>query len=325
MDSNSEQCIDLSAIIGIDNMPPIASLSEHLTVGSRGKKGIIRKMVRSQRTFLELFNKYQSEVRNLQLLIEAKFKKVNVLEERLLELARVLQANTTAYLIKKHRSQQMFALSKFNQNLNRQRQQLNGFYHESTPDQFELDSDSLTGYGHLANSIIEPIVNIHVSDDESINSENNTEQMQQSTKQVDLSAATYADRSSDSTCPDMEESLQSKHPFKGRKGTVPVASKTEFMQLVDKFKHSNNLVHEKVAENVMALRARDSDSILGYQCSMEGCNYMHFLRAQVNRHFKNYHSKTCSHCNQRFKRPLDLLIHLNENSLHRDEQVDEDK
>ncbi|KAH7639414.1 hypothetical protein HUG17_3447 [Dermatophagoides farinae] len=97
-----------------------------------------------------------------------------------------------------------------------------------------------------------------------------------------------------------------------RKITHNVHSKNEFMQMIERFKEEKTLIRERISSNVFMLRRSPDNSIVGYQCSIDDCTYMHFLRAQVNRHFKNFHSKTCYHCNQRFKKPYELSLHLKE-------------
>ncbi|KAF7491000.1 hypothetical protein SSS_01136 [Sarcoptes scabiei] len=98
----------------------------------------------------------------------------------------------------------------------------------------------------------------------------------------------------------------------GKKLAANIHTKNEFMQMIQRCKQERSLTKEKISANVYMLRCSDDNSILGYQCSIDDCSYMHFLRAQVNRHFKNFHSKICSHCNQRFRRPYELSLHLKE-------------
>lgn len=93
------------------------------------------------------------------------------------------------------------------------------------------------------------------------------------------------------------------------------------MQLVEQYKQEGTLVKERLSSTVFMLRRANDYTIIGYQCSIDDCSYMHYLRAQVNRHYKNYHSKTCWQCNQRFKRPIELQLHL-KNQHNIDENTD---
>lgn len=247
------------------------------------KKGAIRKMICNQKNFLDIFNKYQCEVKSLQETIETKFKKINVFEEKLLKLSQELQDSSCSIYLDKDNTHQQNAIT-FESLSNHN-------------DSYQLESnDEFEDFEHTSSVFMEPIIDIHISDEneDELSKDNNIQPIE-------------------------NESFEQNASFKyekNRKVAYPVTSKTEFVQLVEKFKQNNNLVLEKVGENVFALNVREDDTVLGYQCSIEGCNYMHYLRAQVNRHFKNYHSKTCNHCNQRFKRPIDLLIHQNENNLN---------
>ena len=318
MNSNSEQSIDLPSIIEMDQLKTTFStnMPDHLnTTSYRANKGVVRKIIHNQKTFLELFNKYQCEVRNLQVTIENKFKKVNVLETRLLDLARMMHNSTNSYLIKKQHNQKLMnKLNKFNSVLN------TSFYNheQSSPEHSEETSfNTITNAYNQYSPLFEPIIDIHVSEEEygTTNNENDTKSEQ--SQAVPISTIVSESKSENVNFFLQEECSNSSGSNKngGRKVSLTISTKTQFMQLVDRCRKCNNLAKEKITENVMALRAKESDTVLGYQCSVDGCSYMHFLRAQVNRHFKNYHSKTCNHCNQRFKRPIDLLIHLNENKI----------
>lgn len=255
------------------------------------KKGAIRKMIRNQKSFLDIFNKYQCEVKSLQETVETKFKQINIFEEKLLKLAQELNTSSNAYLEKVNTRQQN--VIKFESSLNHK-----DSYQSN--DEFEEFEQNSSLFSPLSSGFMEPIIDIHTSDE---NEECD-----------DHLASDHETINNESESADQSVNFRYEKNF--RKATYPVTSKTEFVQLVEKFKQNNNLELEKVGENVFALNVREDDTVLGYQCSIKGCNYMHYLRAQVNRHFKNYHSKTCNHCNQRFKRPVDLLIHLNENNLN---------
>lgn len=161
-------------------------------------------------------------------------------------------------------------------------------------------------YSEVIDSLMEPIIDIHVTDDDDIEDE----EVKQEFPEVEILPEVEG-------TPDqpISETRSVASNRLTRKVHTHVTSKTEFIKLVDRYSRKDNLIRERVSKNVLALQAKDTDSIIGYQCSIDGCNYMHFLRAQVNRHYKNYHNKTCNHCNQRFKKPIDLLIHLNENKL----------
>nr|XP_027198078.1 putative uncharacterized protein DDB_G0282129 [Dermatophagoides pteronyssinus] len=118
--------------------------------------------------------------------------------------------------------------------------------------------------------------------------------------------------SSSSTAATTTTTLSSSSSSSSRKITQNVHSKNEFMQMIERLKEEKILIRERISPNVFMLRRSTDNSIVGYQCSIDDCTYMHFLRAQVNRHYKNFHSKTCQHCNQRFKKPYELSLHLKE-------------
>lgn len=273
---------------------PSAAVNGSRKVVKAIKKGAIRKMTRNQKNFLDIFNKYQFEVKSLQETVETKFKKINIFEEKLLKLAQELQDSSSNIYLEKDNTHQQNTIT-FDSSPNH-----NDFYQLESNDEFEDFEHASSVFSSLNNSFMEPIIDIHINDDEN-------EECDELAR--DDNIHTIEGES-------VEQNVNFKYEKNIRKTAYPVTSKTEFVQLVEKFKQNNNLILEKVGENVFALNVREDDTVLGYQCSIEGCNYMHYLRAQVNRHFKNYHSKTCNHCNQRFKRPIDLLIHLNENNLN---------
>ncbi|KAJ6222833.1 hypothetical protein RDWZM_001378 [Blomia tropicalis] len=310
-----------------DSIGNSSMIEQNRINGLRAKKGTIRKIIRNQKTFLDLFSKYQCEIRSMQMTIETKFKRLNMLEERLLHLAGAMHTNVNEYLLKRQQSQHMVTMNRLASMLNR-----NGLFHELNSETV-TDIDEKSSHNRpLTCSYLEPIIDIHVNEDEECINLDNSDESEHEFKELVVKEESLSDELNESIETNIsqcsnDQSLKSMTTTTAikvnnvklngihksiRKATATVSSKTQFMQMVDKYKQNNNLIREKVAENVLALRTRDNETVLGYQCSVDGCSYMHFLRAQVNRHYKNYHSKTCSHCNQRFKRPIDLLIHLNE-------------
>lgn len=267
-----------------DSMHPIKQLCYGTST-----KGAIKSIIRNQKTFLDVFNKYQGEVRSLQMTVECRFKKLNSLEKRLMELAESIQCDTEQYL--KHKQ-------------NNKAKQMSQSYQQ---------------YSEVINSLMEPIIDLQVNDMDGSPSVNTSNQSTNSIEDIERCSEALLNQVDVDVSDEVNSTVKRANMVNtnriSRKMHTHVSSKTEFMKLIDCYKQTNNLVRERVSKNVMTIQTKDTDSIIGYQCSVTGCNYMHFLRAQVNRHYKNYHSKTCNHCNQRFKRPIDLLIHLNENKL----------
>lgn len=280
---------------------------------SLAKRGVVKRLLRNQKSFLDLFNKYQCEVSSLQLTIESKFKKINAIEAKLLKMTRLLNSAG---------SYSQVALSPqthhFQAELQPMFNSINMFNESSNDQPTEGLPSNCSGYSQVSSSFMEPIIDIHVNEEEECSGILPNGDLHYDQQQMEMCLSESEVVASESVLDNEGETGEvNRNGSKGpqRKDAIPVASKTEFIQLVEKYKQSGNLLCEKVGENVVAMRLRESETLLGYQCTVEGCKYSHYLRAQVNRHYKNYHNKTCSHCNRRFKRPVDLLIHMNENNL----------
>lgn len=257
----------------------------------------------------------------MQVLMDARFRRLTTLEEKLNGMAMVLQQNQQSQLKRLESSKIRQQQQQFHHNyINHQ-----NHHHHQLPALHNGHNHNHYGQDVLS-SFLEPIIDIHVNEEENgeclKEEEVEEEEMEEKVdfKQAmmqNLEANSFNVQSNGVSNGSEENKVDSEtlpipvvDAKNVRRSLIQVTSKTEFLHLVEKLRRENNLCREQVAENVYVLRTRDTESILGYQCSVDGCNYMHFLRAQVNRHFKNFHSKACGHCNQRFKKPTELVAHL---------------
>jgi len=121
-----------------------------------------------------------------------------------------------------------------------------------------------------------------------------------------------ADGEPDMDC-ELPSGLETNGNSAGNGDSIDCASSTnkaDFLRCVQLHQSQRNLLKQNCSQNVCVLRSMNSHKVLGFQCAIGNCTYMHQLKAQVNRHIKNYHGKTCTECKARFKNEKELIEHL---------------
>lgn len=326
-------------------MPPVSTTNGFLAakpMAAAPRKGAIKKMIRTQKTFLETFNKYRCEVRSLQAVVEGRFKRIHQLEERLINMAQTMQSSSQTYLLKRAQIAQrnrklistiatmpnnVFHVSGgggggastglldaaalaagvrttttcpvvvHNESLESEQSE-NGAGGAAVDDYDDEDMDMIDDQGN--NLFFEPIINIQEVDGMvASGSKTSTMGFDQflptttatATPQVEanIGSMNYAGEAgngenitvklANGQANNNTESVVFKPVAK--RNTIPVSSKSEFLELINTHQKNNNLVQEQVSENIFALQTIDSESVIGYKCSVRSCNYSHFLKAQV--------------------------------------------